>query len=163
MSERPQWSAKFLAQHINYALTNIPSLILLQIVASLLLYMEEEEVFWLTCTIIEDMLPSSYFSSSLLGVQADQRVLSQLIASYLPDLDNTLKKHDVGRYMWSCNNGQHGIFSWMKHELIWMLTDVCLISFVIKLSKIAQIAHSYKIKIIIGTFICRFSHLKHVL
>ena len=67
--------------------------------ASLLLYMEEEEVFWLTCTIIEDMLPSSYFSSSLLGVQADQRVLSQLIASYLPDLDNTLKKNDVGKYM----------------------------------------------------------------
>lgn len=61
--------------------------------------MEEEEVFWLTCTVIEDMLPASYYSSSLLGVQADQRVLSQLITSYLPELDNKLKKLDVGRYI----------------------------------------------------------------
>lgn len=61
--------------------------------------MEEEEVFWLTCTVIEDMLPASYYSSSLLGVQADQRVLSQLITSYLPELDSKLKKLDVGRYI----------------------------------------------------------------
>ncbi|KAF6032031.1 SGSM3 [Bugula neritina] len=65
------------------------------IVASLLLYMEEEDVFWLTCTIIEDMLPASYFSNSLLGVQADQKVLVQLISNYLPELDQTFKHHDV--------------------------------------------------------------------
>lgn len=69
---------------------------MLQIVASLLLYMEEEDVFWLTCTIIEDMLPASYFSNSLLGVQADQKVLVQLISNYLPELDQTFKHHDVG-------------------------------------------------------------------
>ena len=38
------------------------------IVASLLLFMDEEEVFWLTATIIEDLLPASYYSSTLLGM-----------------------------------------------------------------------------------------------
>lgn len=42
---------------------------LLQIVASLLLFMEEEDVFWMMCTIEEDLLPASYYSSTLIGVQ----------------------------------------------------------------------------------------------
>ena len=40
-----------------------------QITASLLLFMEEEDVFWMMCTIIEDLLPASYYSSTLIGVQ----------------------------------------------------------------------------------------------
>ena len=31
--------------------------------------MEEEDTFWLMCAIIEDLLPASYFSSTLLGIQ----------------------------------------------------------------------------------------------
>jgi hypothetical protein len=65
------------------------------IAASLLLFMEEEDVFWMMCTIIEDLLPASYYSSTLIGVQADQRVLRQLMTSYLPNLDLALKQHDI--------------------------------------------------------------------
>ncbi|CAF0829682.1 unnamed protein product [Brachionus calyciflorus] len=65
------------------------------IVASLLLFLEEEDTFWMMCSILEDLLPASYFSHSLLGVQADMKVLSQLIATYLPDIDLKFKKHDI--------------------------------------------------------------------
>ncbi|XP_060572376.1 small G protein signaling modulator 3 homolog [Ruditapes philippinarum] len=67
------------------------------IAASLLLFMEEEDTFWMMCAIIEDLLPASYYSSTLLGIQADQRVLRQLITSYLPDTDLVLKEHDIGK------------------------------------------------------------------
>lgn len=49
------------------------------------------------CALIEDLLPPSYFSSTLLGVQTDQRVLRQLIVQYLPALDRLLQEHDIGR------------------------------------------------------------------
>ncbi|XP_026472508.1 small G protein signaling modulator 3-like isoform X1 [Ctenocephalides felis] len=65
------------------------------IAASLLLFCEEEDAFWLVCTIIENILPASYYSSSLIGVQTDQRVLISLFTLILPDLDNALRKHDL--------------------------------------------------------------------
>ncbi|XP_074647202.1 small G protein signaling modulator 3 homolog isoform X2 [Tubulanus polymorphus] len=65
------------------------------IAASLLLFMEEEEAFWMMCSIIEDLLPASYYSSTLIGVQADQRVLRQLIISFLPETDLILKENDI--------------------------------------------------------------------
>lgn len=37
------------------------------IAASLLLFMEEENAFWIMVTIVEDLLPASYYSSTLLG------------------------------------------------------------------------------------------------
>ena len=54
------------------------------IVATLLLIMEEEHTFWMMVAIIEDFLPPSYYSPSLIGVQADQFVLRGLLASHLP-------------------------------------------------------------------------------
>ncbi|XP_014681898.1 PREDICTED: small G protein signaling modulator 3 homolog [Priapulus caudatus] len=65
------------------------------IAASLLLFMEEEDAFWMMATIVEDLVPASYYSSTLIGVQADQRVLRQLIVTYLPDIDMVLKEHDI--------------------------------------------------------------------
>lgn len=65
------------------------------IVASLLLLMEEENAFWLMTAIIEDLLPASYYSSTLIGVQADQKVLQTLIANYLTGVDEILKSHDI--------------------------------------------------------------------
>ena len=44
-----------------------------QIVASLLLFVEEEDAFWLMCTIVEDLVPTSYYSSTLIGVQVGNR------------------------------------------------------------------------------------------
>lgn len=49
------------------------------------------------CALIEDLLPPSYFSSTLLGIQTDQRVLRQLIVQYLPALDRLLQEHDIGK------------------------------------------------------------------
>lgn len=65
------------------------------VVSCLLLFMEEEDALWMMCTLIEDLLPPSYFSSTLLGVQTDQRVLRQLIVQYLPRLDTLLQEHDI--------------------------------------------------------------------
>uniref|UniRef100_A0A034VGT7 Small G protein signaling modulator 3-like protein n=1 Tax=Bactrocera dorsalis TaxID=27457 RepID=A0A034VGT7_BACDO len=65
------------------------------IAACLLLFMEEENAFWMMATIVEDLLPASYYSSTLLGIQADQRVMQTLIANYLTSVDETLKKHDI--------------------------------------------------------------------
>lgn len=65
------------------------------IVASLLLFLDEEDCFWLMATIVEDLLPASYYSSSLLGIQADQRVLQTLISNYLSTVDDKLKQHDI--------------------------------------------------------------------
>lgn len=65
------------------------------IVASLLLLLEEEDVFWIMVAIVEDLLPASYYSSSSIGIQADQRVLRTLITNYLSDIDDVLRNHDI--------------------------------------------------------------------
>ncbi|KAK3552896.1 hypothetical protein QTP86_028003 [Hemibagrus guttatus] len=65
------------------------------VVSCLLLFLEEEDALWMMCALIEDLLPPSYFSSTLLGVQTDQRVLRQLIIQYLPRLDRLLQEHDI--------------------------------------------------------------------
>lgn len=65
------------------------------IAASLLLFMDEEDAFWMMATIVEDILPASYYSSTLLGIQADQRVMQTLIGNYLSSVDEALKKHDI--------------------------------------------------------------------
>lgn len=65
------------------------------IVASLLLFLEEEDSFWMMATIVEDLLPASYYSSTLIGIQADQRVMQTLISNYLSVVDETLKSHDI--------------------------------------------------------------------
>jgi hypothetical protein len=65
------------------------------IVSVFLLLMEEEESFWMMAAVVEDLLPASYFSSSLIGVQADQLVLRGLIASTLPAVDSRLQEHDI--------------------------------------------------------------------
>uniref|UniRef100_A0A8C3IHU4 Small G protein signaling modulator 3 n=1 Tax=Chrysemys picta bellii TaxID=8478 RepID=A0A8C3IHU4_CHRPI len=66
-----------------------------QVAASLLLFLEEEDAFWMMCAIIEDLVPASYFSTTLMGVQTDQRVLRHLIVQYLPRLDKLLQEHDI--------------------------------------------------------------------
>ncbi|KAF8561489.1 hypothetical protein P879_03787 [Paragonimus westermani] len=66
------------------------------IAANLLLCLEEETTFWMMCSIIEDLLPPSYYSSvSLLGVQADQAVLCHLLPFYLPEVDHLLKENEI--------------------------------------------------------------------
>lgn len=66
-------------------------------------------MLWMMCALIEDLLPPSYFSSTLLGVQTDQRVLRQLIVQYLPALDRLLQEHDIGEQ--ERENGKPGTSS----------------------------------------------------
>ncbi|XP_074083102.1 small G protein signaling modulator 3 isoform X1 [Macrotis lagotis] len=65
------------------------------VAACLLLFLEEEDAFWVMCAIVEDLVPAAYFSGSLMGVQTDQRVLRHLIVQYLPRLDALLQEHDI--------------------------------------------------------------------
>ncbi|XP_008467516.1 small G protein signaling modulator 3-like [Diaphorina citri] len=65
------------------------------IAASLLLLMEEEEAFWTLSAIVEDLLPASYYTPNLIGIQADQKVLRSLVASGLPQLELSLLQHDI--------------------------------------------------------------------
>ncbi len=65
------------------------------IAANLLLFIEEEDTFWLMSAIIEDILPASYYSHNLVGVQADIKVLNQLIDTYLPEISEQFRKHEI--------------------------------------------------------------------
>ncbi|XP_063282472.1 small G protein signaling modulator 3 [Pelobates fuscus] len=65
------------------------------VAACLLLFLEEEDTFWMMSAITEDLVPASYFNNTLDGVQTDQRVLRHLIVQYLPRLDKLLQEHDI--------------------------------------------------------------------
>lgn len=52
----------------------------------LLVYPDEEDAFWMLCSMLERVLPSDYYSSQLLVSQADQKVLQDLIQLALPDV-----------------------------------------------------------------------------
>lgn len=52
----------------------------------LLVFPEEEEAFWMLASLLERVLPSDYYSPSLLVSQADQRVLRDLLRIYLPEV-----------------------------------------------------------------------------
>ncbi|TMS37025.1 hypothetical protein L596_004051 [Steinernema carpocapsae] len=73
------------------------------IVATLLLVCSEENSFWIMCTLIEDILPPNYFSHSLLGLQADERVARHLLRVHLPELDEKLTENDVELSLISVN------------------------------------------------------------
>lgn len=55
------------------------------VVALLLLYMSEEEAFWLLSVLCERLIPD-YYSQALIGSIVDQQILEQLIEEYLPEI-----------------------------------------------------------------------------
>ncbi|CCI47819.1 unnamed protein product [Albugo candida] len=57
------------------------------IVAFLLQDFEEETIFWLLALICEDIFPR-YYIPSMVDTQTDMRVLKDLVAEHLPDLDD---------------------------------------------------------------------------
>lgn len=65
------------------------------ICATLLLLFEEEDAFWMMCSIVEDLLPGQYYSVSLFGVQVDIRVFRYLIQQYLPNIHRLFSEHDI--------------------------------------------------------------------
>jgi hypothetical protein len=64
------------------------------VAATFLLYMPEEEAFWLLCTVCEDMLPE-YYTKALLGSQVDQYIFCSLVSNNLPAIDDHFKKVNV--------------------------------------------------------------------
>ncbi|CAF1433369.1 unnamed protein product, partial [Rotaria sordida] len=65
------------------------------ICATILLLFEEEDAFWMMCSIVEDLLPGQYYSVSLYGVQVDIRVFRYLIEQYLPNIHQLLIEYDI--------------------------------------------------------------------
>ncbi|XP_025418644.1 small G protein signaling modulator 3 homolog [Sipha flava] len=65
------------------------------IVASLLLILEEEESFWMMSAIVEDLLPALYYTTTLIGVKADQQVLQTVLGNCLPGICQLLRLHDI--------------------------------------------------------------------
>ncbi|KAF8461434.1 rab-GTPase-TBC domain-containing protein [Kalaharituber pfeilii] len=66
------------------------------IAASLLLIMPtEEDAFWVLVSIVENILPKTYFEQSLLASRADQTVLKLYVKEVLPQLDAHLRKLGV--------------------------------------------------------------------
>lgn len=57
----------------------------------MLLFMGEEEAFWLLATVVEDLLPPDYFTRSMFGAHVDQSVLAFIVRSRLPKLHKTLE------------------------------------------------------------------------
>uniref|UniRef100_A0A1I7TRE3 RUN and TBC1 domain-containing protein 3 n=1 Tax=Caenorhabditis tropicalis TaxID=1561998 RepID=A0A1I7TRE3_9PELO len=65
------------------------------IVATLLLYCSEETTFWMMTALIEDILPPNFYTQTLLGLQADERVSRHLMKCHAPDLNKALEDYEV--------------------------------------------------------------------
>ena len=65
------------------------------IAALFLLFMDEEEAFWLLRVMIEDVLPSDYYTNTMIGVRADQKLFEELLEERLPKVHAHLVKMEV--------------------------------------------------------------------
>ena len=52
----------------------------------ILLFMSEEDAFWLMSTIIECLLPKDYYTKSMLGTYVDQFVFAHMVKTRYPEL-----------------------------------------------------------------------------
>ncbi len=59
--------------------------------AVFLLYMEEEEAFWLLCTLAEEIVPE-YYNKALLGSIVDQTIFITLVQHNIVHVYNHLEK-----------------------------------------------------------------------
>eukprot|EP01121_Diplochlamys_sp_Union-15-3_P012997 TRINITY_DN3967_c0_g2_i1.p1 TRINITY_DN3967_c0_g2~~TRINITY_DN3967_c0_g2_i1.p1 ORF type:complete len:313 (+),score=25.66 TRINITY_DN3967_c0_g2_i1:182-1120(+) len=60
-----------------------------------LLFMDEENAFWMIRSVIEDILPEEYYTPSMLGVETDTMVLKSLLLQKLPKVHNHLHKFGI--------------------------------------------------------------------
>ncbi|XP_021363151.1 TBC1 domain family member 2B-like [Mizuhopecten yessoensis] len=68
-----------------------------------LLFLEEEEAFWLLVAIVEHIMPKDYYSRTLIAAQADQRVLKDMVQDKLPRLYAHFESHDVDLSLFTFN------------------------------------------------------------
>jgi hypothetical protein len=52
----------------------------------MLIFMQEEDAFWLLVTVVEKLLPKDYYTKSMVGTYVDQFVLAHIIKKYLPKI-----------------------------------------------------------------------------
>ncbi len=64
------------------------------IVAQLLRHLDEEEAFWVLCSLIECILPLDYYTA-MIGVLVDQAVFAELVENCMPNLFNAFKKLSI--------------------------------------------------------------------
>ena len=57
--------------------------------------MNEEDSFWLLATVVEKLLPSNYYTKSMIGIYVDQYVLGHMIKLYLPEIHKKLEDFEL--------------------------------------------------------------------
>ncbi|KAL7858402.1 hypothetical protein AOLI_G00185040 [Acnodon oligacanthus] len=62
---------------------------------ALLVLQNEEDAFWCLVAIVQFLMPQDYYTKTLLGSQADQRVFKEFMAEKLPRLVAHLEEHNV--------------------------------------------------------------------
>jgi len=65
------------------------------LVGMMILFMNEEDAFWLLATVIEKLLPSDYYTNSMIGIYVDQYVLGQMVKIYLPQVHQKLEDNQL--------------------------------------------------------------------
>lgn len=61
----------------------------------LLTHADEEQAFWALSAMIDRLLPTDFYSPSLLASRADQLVLADLVEAHLPRISATLSELGV--------------------------------------------------------------------
>lgn len=64
------------------------------VVAALLIYMSEEQCFWMLDTLCDRLLPG-YYTQSMAGTLLDQKVLEHLVQQTMPILHEHFSKHEM--------------------------------------------------------------------
>ncbi|RKP10418.1 rab-GTPase-TBC domain-containing protein [Thamnocephalis sphaerospora] len=62
------------------------------VVGLLLLFMSEEEAFWMLCTIVERIMPEGMYGVKMEGVTVDQEVLMRLLEERMPAIGHRLSR-----------------------------------------------------------------------
>ena len=65
------------------------------LVGTMLFFMNEEDTFWLLATVIEKLLPSDYYTKSMIGIYVDLYVLGQMVKIYLPQIHQKLEDNQL--------------------------------------------------------------------
>ena len=74
-----------------------------RIAAIALLFLNEEDAFWLMVYIIDVVMPPTYYAKQLVGAQIDQAVFKELVAEKLPVLSEHFNTHGVDPSLFSLN------------------------------------------------------------
>eukprot|EP00730_Choanoeca_flexa_P000492 TRINITY_DN10219_c0_g1_i1.p1 TRINITY_DN10219_c0_g1~~TRINITY_DN10219_c0_g1_i1.p1 ORF type:complete len:677 (+),score=188.48 TRINITY_DN10219_c0_g1_i1:343-2373(+) len=70
-----------------------------QIAALLLLFMDEEDAFWGLSAVVEKILPRGYYSKTMIGAQADQRICQDFLVARAPKLHSHLSRLEIDTSM----------------------------------------------------------------